>query len=132
MNSKVFMAWISEFDRSLNHPIILWVDNFSGHKVPDGFLKNIRLEFFKANLTAHVQPCNAGIIYALKCHYRKQYLNQSLQLHSENVEPSKVFKIDVLTAMRLSKLAWHSVSKEKIKNCWRHSGIVKFKDDDDS
>jgi hypothetical protein len=30
--------------------------------------------------------------------------------------------------MRLAKLAWHSVTKETIKNCWRHTGIIDFKD----
>lgn len=106
MNSKVFLAWIGELDQSLNHPIIIWVDNFSGHnKVPHGFLKDILLEFVKANLMAHVQPCNAGIIYTLECHYRKQYLNQSLQLHSENVEHQKSSRL--MSSQRCEHVSLH-------------------------
>lgn len=72
MTSAIFAEWIFDWDRDLaveKRSIILWVDNFSGHVVPEGSLKYIRLEKFKPNLTSHIQSCDAGIIQTFKAHY---------------------------------------------------------------
>jgi len=38
------------------------LDNFGGHKWREGNIMNIHFIFFSPNLTAHVQPADAGII----------------------------------------------------------------------
>lgn len=132
MTSEVFQSWIGQLDRRFqkeNRQILLLLDNFSGHRVPENFLKNIRLEFFAPNLTSHVQPLDAGIINAFKAHYKKRFLNRAYR-RSEctNTPLSQIYKIDILTAMRLAKFAWHSITAETIRNCWKHTGII-FQDD---
>lgn len=131
MNSVVFEAWIGAWDRELRvkgRKILLLLDNFSGHTVPDDFLTHIRLEFFAPNLTAHVQPLDAGIIHAFKCHYRKRFINRAFRRLNDPKTAKKVYEIDVLVAMRLAKLAWHALTSETIQNCWRHAGIIDFED----
>lgn len=131
MTSVIFEMWITKWDRELRaqgRTILLLLDNFSGHTVPANLLTDIRLEFFTPNLTAHVQPLDAGIIHAFKCHYRKRFLNRAFRRLNDNTTSNKVYDIDILTAARIAKYAWHSISRETIKNCWAHSGIVYFKD----
>ena len=52
-----------------NRKIILLLDNFSGHNI-DYSPTNIRLVFFAPNMTAFIQPLDAGIIRCFKAHYR--------------------------------------------------------------
>ncbi|EIW65530.1 hypothetical protein TREMEDRAFT_36159 [Tremella mesenterica DSM 1558] len=85
MDHVIFGRWLQAFDcemRSQNLHILLMVDNFRGHEVPLG-ITNIRVEFFAPNLTAHVQPLDAGIIAAFKAHYRMQFCRRALHRFEE-------------------------------------------------
>ena len=54
-----------------------FIDNCTAHpKVQD--LQSIELFFLPPNTTSEIQPCNQGIINALKAHYRKM-VNQLIQ-----------------------------------------------------
>lgn len=56
MTTDLYQEWLRKWDHELgvkNHRILLLQDNFSGHVVPDG-LRNIHVENFEPNLTAHV------------------------------------------------------------------------------
>ena len=66
MTSEIYQGWLWEWDCNLQLKsptcnILLLQDNFSGHIVLEG-LQSIQGENFKANLAAHVQLNNAGII----------------------------------------------------------------------
>ncbi|CAD6899442.1 unnamed protein product [Tilletia controversa] len=68
MTGVIFVEWLSRWDKALlkdKRKILLLLDNFSGHKIDTSNLTSIRLEFFQANLTAHVQPLDGGIIQTL-------------------------------------------------------------------
>ena len=56
------------------HAIFYSYNNFSGHIVAEE-LQCIQVENFKANLTAHVQPNNAGHIWCFKAHYHQFYFS---------------------------------------------------------
>ena len=56
--------------------ILLLVDNFSGHYVEKEY-SNVRIEFFAANMTSLIQPCDMGAIAFVKSNLRK-YVNKSL------------------------------------------------------
>ena len=58
--------------RSQKRHILLTIDNFSGHLI-DYVPTNIQIEFFEPNLTAFVQPLDAGIIRCFKAHYRNNF-----------------------------------------------------------
>lgn len=73
MTMDIFATWLRSWNVTLqqrDRQILLLLDNFSGHKIEGMKLSNIQLEFFAANLTAHVQPCDAGVIRAFKAYFR--------------------------------------------------------------
>ncbi len=64
MTFHLYQEWILQWDCELQakkRKVLLLQDNFSGHIVPEG-LKNIRVENFEPNLTAHIHPNDQGII----------------------------------------------------------------------
>ncbi|GAA5993770.1 hypothetical protein JCM10908_006293 [Rhodotorula pacifica] len=101
--------------------IILLHDNFSGHKISYK-PKHIELVFFTANMTAFVQPCDAGIIRATKAVYRWLYCERALDLDA--LEERDIWKINLLAAMKLFVQTWDSILPKTIENCWIHTGIV--------
>lgn len=103
-----------------NRTICLLIDNFSGHNIAYN-PTNIQLEWFKPNLTSHVQPLNAGIIWCFKAHYRWAFCIHALD-HDDAGE-SDIYKINLLEAMLMAREAWNEVSAMTIKNCWDHTGI---------
>jgi hypothetical protein len=67
MTAVLYQEWLRNWDQRLGQQIpprkiLLLQDNFSGHIVPAG-LKNIKVENFEPNLTAHVQPMDQGILF---------------------------------------------------------------------
>ena len=71
MTSVLFEEWLDEWNGTLkaqNQHVLLWVNNFSGHTLPAS-ITNICMEFFSPNLTSHIQPMDAGIIWCFKAHY---------------------------------------------------------------
>ncbi|KAI7950013.1 hypothetical protein MJO28_008834 [Puccinia striiformis f. sp. tritici] len=126
MTTEIFHDWIGRFNcemRSQKRNILLLVDNFSAHSLPEGGLSNIRLELFSPNLTAHIQPMDAGIIKAFKSHYKQRFISKSIQRYNQGTPITSVYNIDQLAAMHLSRLAWQCVSETTIRNCWNHTGI---------
>lgn len=100
--------------------IILLIDGFSAHYI--AFKpRNIRMEFFEANLTAHVQPLDAGAIRCFKARYRRQYCSRAIDLDEAGEED--IYKINLLESIKMAQHAWHKVSGETLANCWRHTQI---------
>lgn len=126
MTSHLYQDWIQEWDRDLQgrgRKILLLQDNFSGHIVPDN-LRNIRVENFEPNLTAHVQPKDQGIIRCFKAHYRARFIQRAVDRYDEGTSPAQIYEINQLQAMRLADLAWRDVDTTTIRNCWRKAGIL--------
>ncbi|KAI7958282.1 hypothetical protein MJO29_006499 [Puccinia striiformis f. sp. tritici] len=134
MTAEIFQRWLKSWNSKLKEEdrnILLLLDNFRGHTLPDGGLSHIRVEFFSPNLTSHVQPLDAGIIKCFKSYYRKKAILRSINLFTEEMDkeektPMKnMFKVDQLLAMRMSQKAWDSVSALTIANCWGVTKIIK-------
>jgi hypothetical protein len=126
MTTPLYQEWLRDVDRDMRRQkrqILLLQDNFKGHTVPDG-ITNVRVEFFRPNLTAHVQPMDAGIIRCFKSHYRRLTMQRALDRYDTDISPSKIYDIDQLESMRLADLAWKTVSSDTIANCWHKSGIL--------
>jgi DDE superfamily endonuclease len=98
-------------------------DNFSGHIVPNN-LQNIRVENFKPNLTAHIQPKDQGIIHCFKAHYHTRFIQQAINCYDEGITPANIYEISQLQAMQLAELAWQDVNTTTIRNCWHKAGIL--------
>jgi hypothetical protein len=77
-----------------------------------------------ANLTAHVQPNDQGIIHCFKGHYRAKYIQHAVDHYDSGITPSKIYDIDQLEAMHLAHRAWNNVDATTIRNCWHKAGIL--------
>jgi hypothetical protein len=100
MTAHLYQDWIQEWDRELQAKgqNILLQDNFSGHIVPPN-LKSIRVENFKPNLTAHVQPKDQSIIRCFKAHYCARFIQQAINRYDEGITPADIYDINQLQAM---------------------------------
>jgi hypothetical protein len=78
------------------------------------------VENFSANLTAHVQPTDAGIIHCFKAHYHACFMDH----YNGDIPPADVYDINILEAMQLANIAWNEVDTTTIHNCWQKSGIL--------
>jgi hypothetical protein len=70
MQSSIFNHYLKRINSLMerqNRNILLLVDNASCHSpYEDTTLSNITLHYLPPNTTAHLQPCDAGIIYSFK------------------------------------------------------------------
>ena len=62
-------------------PVLLLLDNAPGHFVSPFERNGIRVEFFPPNCTSWKQPCDQGIIQALKTRYKFLYLRNVLSFY---------------------------------------------------
>lgn len=60
-----------------NRRILLLVDNAPTH-LQQVTLENVRVEKLPPNTTAHLQPCDAGIIHSFKCQYKRIFVEDRL------------------------------------------------------
>lgn len=128
MTGSIYHMFLSDWNDELvkqNRNILLLHDNFSAHVcIPTDQLSNIHIEPFRANLTAHVQPMDAGIISSFKAHYRSQFAHRALERHDRGVTPSEIYNINQLEGMRLAEQAWNRVTAKTIQNCFIKAGTV--------
>ena len=106
--------------RSQKRHILLTIDNFSGHII-DYVPTNIQIEFFEPNLTAFVQPLDAGIIRCFKAHYWNNFCQRAIQL--DEAGERDIYKIDLQEGMMMAEEAWKAVSTATIAHCWDHTKI---------
>jgi DDE superfamily endonuclease/Tc5 transposase DNA-binding domain/CENP-B N-terminal DNA-binding domain len=82
MQSSIFFNWLSKLNSDLRKKkqrILLLLDNATVHALEEGFsFSNIVLHYFPPNTTAHLQPCDAGIIYSFKVN--KFYINSFIKI----------------------------------------------------
>lgn len=126
MTTVIYQEWIRNWDsrlRAQGRKILLLQDNMSAHKPPDD-LSNITVLDFAPNLTAHVQPADAGIIHCFKAHYRSRFINRAIDRYDQEVTPSQIYQIDILEAIRLAEVAWNEVGTTTIHNCWKKTRIL--------
>jgi hypothetical protein len=103
-----------------NHYICLTLDNFSGHRITYQ-LTNVHIEFFEPNLTAFIQPLDAGIICCFKAHYHQGLCQHALDLN--DVGKQDIYNIILLKAMLMANEAWDSISSATVEHCWNHTRI---------
>lgn len=129
-------------------PILLLLDNAPGHQT--SFERNgISVRFFPPNCTSWKQPCDMGIIAALKKYYKYLILKEILDFHDLSIETkeklSSLAKKErrgaagvqfgkpphLLDAANLIVEAWKSVTSTTIRNCFGKADIIpKFREDE--
>ncbi|KAF7347008.1 DDE-domain-containing protein [Mycena venus] len=126
MTTVLYREWITKWDAELrlaNRRVLLLQDNFSAHNPPDD-LTNITVVNFTANLTAHVQPLDGGIIRCFKAHYRSRFTQRAIDNYDRGITPADIYNINQLEGMRIAAAAWREVDASTIRHCWRHVGIL--------
>lgn len=69
-----------------------------------------------------MQHCDAGIVAAMKIHYRIFQLERALDLADGNT--STINHVDMLSAVLALQKIWIDLSFSVIENCWRHTGSL--------
>ncbi|CAG8626643.1 8433_t:CDS:2, partial [Diversispora eburnea] len=78
---------------------------------------NITIEFLSPNITAHLQPCNQGIINNFKAQYRKLFLNNRVKAFDKyNEYGIKPVEINIKKCIKYVACAWNNVTESTIKN----------------
>ncbi len=79
MTGSIYLGWLNWFDRRMEgRKVLLILDNCPGHLKQTGELRNTEVIFLPPNTTSKIQPCDAGIIRALKGHYRRRFNREIL------------------------------------------------------
>ena len=126
MTSAIWNGWIKDFDRKMRlsgRKVLLVIDNCPAHPTVSG-LSNVEVVYLPPSTTSKTQPCDQGIIQALKRRYRFHLLTRFLECIEK-----KDFKPNVLDAMVLIRKAWEEVSPETIRNCFKHCGFATHSED---
>nr|CAG8464280.1 2914_t:CDS:2 [Entrophospora candida] len=93
-------------------------------------LQNTQVKFLPPNCTSRLQPCDAGIIASFKKHYLHKFVHYLLKKVEDN--PHDTSKLNVLEAIKFIKFAWtNGVTVNTIVNCWRHTGIIDFSNEEE-
>ncbi|CAG8788586.1 43235_t:CDS:2 [Gigaspora margarita] len=113
--------------RLAGQSILLILDGASTHGLEDGLtLTNIKLHFFPSRTTAHLQPCDAGIIWSFKANYKKFFCEDCINAFDEFLEfsgdPPKT--ITIKDAIGFTTATWSKVTPKIIRNCWKKTGIL--------
>ena len=122
MRGDLWTWWVRTLDakmRMKGRKILLIIDNCPAHPVVDN-LTNIEIVYLPANTTSQTQPCDQGIIQALKHRYRMKLLAKFI----EAIDNSTDFRTSVLDAIVLLKQTWDEVSSVTVANCFKHCGFV--------
>ena len=116
---NAFLCNLNEDMKKQKRNILLLVDNAPVHIVTQE-LSNIAVFFLEPNTTSVIQPCDAGIIRALKARYRTKLVQYLLDCMVGETKPD----ISVLTAISWIARAWKEISQATIQNCWIHTGLI--------
>ena len=110
--------------------ILLLLDNAPCHPrdyQDSSTFSNIKVVFFPVNTTSRLQPLDAGVIQSFKCQYRALLIKHTLAAidSSASLSTFDIAKsVDILTATRMIKLAWHKVKEDTIIKCFKNCGVV--------
>jgi len=125
---EIFSKWLLKLDRKFQRQgrrVVIFLDNCSAHHCESTTgteLKSIKLEFLPPNCTAHVQPCDMGIIKNFKDFYRRRLLNYVIDC----IELGKSTAVSILQSLRWARLAWElNVTSTTIGHCFKKAGFSK-------
>ena len=124
MTTEIWIQWIEQLDACLSRKTLLLIDNCKPHTTLRHELlglKHLVVYFLPPNMTAYLQPCDAGIIHSFKANYRKllvKYIINSYEMNKLDI------RIEFNTVLKFVSKAWNDVNSSIINNCWHHTGIL--------
>jgi DDE superfamily endonuclease len=154
-NLPTYQKWfdtvfLPEVQKHTVSPVLLLLDNAPRHF--NGLQKDgIQVEFFPPNCTSWKQPCDQGIINALKARYKflclrdvlrfydlSEHKKESLQTLGTHIRRGSAGveygnPAHLMDAAKFIKEAWDSVLPISIENCFRKADIsIQYFDDIES
>ena len=125
MTSQLFCEWLDIVNnqiRNCHRKINLIVDNSAAH--PHVERSNIKLVFLPPNTTTKLQPCDTGIIHAVKLQYRKKHLRKIAFAFDKVESASSLAKqVKIFDAIMRLRHAWSLLPETTIQKCFAHCGI---------
>lgn len=122
MTSEIFESWVRDLDKRMTaqgRKIALLVDNCPGHPNVTG-LNAVKLFFLPPKTTAVLQPMDAGIIWSLKCHFRKIVVERRIAAFDKGED----YKLSLIDGLIFLRSAWERVTKETVTNCFKKAFSV--------
>ena len=122
VTKDIFNQYLTKINRIFKEKIVLIVDNFAAHKLPESnkFI-NINLQFLPPNVTSLYQPLDQGIIWSLKSIYRSKLVDHYLLKEEQEKE---IGNINLKESLTLLKISWNEVDTQTIQNCWAKAGFI--------
>jgi len=121
MTDLIFQQYLIQFNNYVGRKVLLIIDNALSHIWENLQLPNLEIITLPPNTTSKLQPLDAGIIVAFKCHYLKHQLSWTLDQLDDGRNP---FKVDQLMAMKWINRTWNSLLPSTFQNCWRHTNLI--------
>ena len=145
-DQSTFLHWFLdvfcvEVRKRTQHPVLLILDNASSHKEP--IVNNgVVVIFFPPNVTSWKQPCDQGIIAALKKVYKYNLLREVINYHDDTAEEKERLQLQagrlrrgaaglkygkpahLLDAATIVVNSWNAISASTIENCFRKADII--------
>lgn len=125
MNTTIFQEWLANLDQKMlaqRRRIILFVDNATPHRIIREFF-NIRVAFLPPKCTSLIQPIDQGVIWSLKCKFRRLLLEHVISDVDNDLQSAHIKKIHVLQALHFVKRAWSDVHPDVIINAFSKAGF---------
>lgn len=121
---KWIRAFYEHFRTLPDRRVVLLLYNRSSHGTTNIFpaLTHTQVVHFPRNTTSKVHPFDSGIITAAKVQYLFYQMEKAHNLQDASI--SKIYKLDILSAMRALKRIWNEMEKTVIYNCWMHTGLL--------
>ena len=146
MDAVTYHKWFHEIflpavRKRTEQPVLLLLDNAPGHFVTKLETNNIRVAFFPPNCTSWKQPCDQGIINALKKRYKYLYLKDVLHFYELPDDQKSLLMAQASTlksgsagvaygnpahlmdVAKYVKEAWAAITPIRIENCFRKAEL---------
>lgn len=131
MTSSLFLEWykddfipnVKAFRKRENKTgkVLLLMDNAPSHPevdVMNSVDQDFQVMFLPPNVTALIQPMDQGVIYKMKCMYKKEILRRLLLAENEEEVVSFSKKLNLKECSYMVADAWNLLTKENLSRAW--------------
>lgn len=128
MTSNMFLDYLSWLNKRMKlekRKVLLFIDNAPSHPHDFPEMSNVKVKFLPPNTTSSTQPCDQGVIYTLKVHFRKLMLQSIIaRIDKIDLTATELSKsINVYDAIQWLNSAWRSVKDSTIIKCFEKCGF---------
>src|ERR1044072_8437557 len=102
-----------------NRRIILLIDNAPVHLILDETqekLDSVDVKFLPPNTTTELQPCDARIIHSFKCHYKRLFIQNRINVYDDMQDNivQELTDYTIYDALQNAAETWSTVSSQTI------------------